>query len=90
MDKKKLGRVIGFLLVNQTMVTLPCSFVYGTLSVWRGCLTDAASIPEMHVIILQIAFFVLVEEVMFYYGHRSVNVESTHREGCVWTMQVLY
>ena len=73
MDMKKLRKVILYNLFNQTFITLPCCYGYHYVAGYRGNVTSAALMPSFMIVLFEICFFALVEEIMFYYGHRLAS-----------------
>jgi methylsterol monooxygenase len=61
--------VIGWVLFNQIVVTMP--FIYLSYSVmeWRG-FPALRELPTFRWVLVEIAVHILMEEIGFYYSHR--------------------
>lgn len=68
-DPVKLRQSIRTVLFNQHFITCPVLVVlYPILRLWGDpCRRE---LPTFHWFLLELAFFTLTEEVMFYYSHR--------------------
>ena len=60
-------------MFNQTVIGIPFIYLSYLVMEWRGC-DFGPVLPSFHWTLYEIAICTLVEEVVFYYGHRSVLV----------------
>lgn len=67
-DKKKLIDAIGLVLFNQLMAFLAAYAAFPLLK-WRG-IPDVHVLPSFHLVLMQLAVHIVVEEICFYYSHR--------------------
>ena len=76
-DGKKLAKAVLWVLFNQTVVGIPCIYLSYLAMEWRGC-DFGPELSTFHWLLFEIAICTLVEEVGFYYGHRSVAHIMVH------------
>lgn len=68
-DKKRLFKVILNVIINQTVVTIPLAYLGYKLIAIRG-FAPLKDLPTFHWVLLELAVFILTEEIGFYYSHR--------------------
>lgn len=74
MDPEKLRHAVKTVLFNQVLISGPMVVAAYRLQGWRGT-PCGPELPTFHWALMELAFFVIVEEVLFYYSHRY---GSTH------------
>ncbi|XP_054163092.1 fatty acid hydroxylase domain-containing protein 2-like isoform X1 [Oppia nitens] len=68
---KLLMQALRQILINQIIIGLPFALLAHHLVSWRGY--NLAQLPSFHRAIIELAFFVIVEEIAFYYSHRLLH-----------------
>ena len=71
MSREQLGRTVRLVLFNQIVVGIPVAMVVYVAMKWRGCSMLPDDLPAFHWALLELIICVLVEEICFYYSHRS-------------------
>jgi len=78
-DMQKLGRVVKNLLFNQAFVIFPFAAAVTLLRYMTGVGPYVSeTLPSHKEMCLQTIGFVLVDEVLFYYGHRLLHHKSIY------------
>lgn len=74
-DPEKLRHALKNVIFNQIFISGPMVVAAYYLMSWRGnpC---GPELPTFHWALMELAFFSLVEEIMFYYSHRSGSMSS--------------
>lgn len=69
MDPQKLRHALKTVLFNKILISGPMVVAAYRLQGWRGkpC---GPELPAFHWALVELVFFIIVEEVMFYYSHR--------------------
>jgi len=62
-------QVIGWVLFNQIVVTIPFTYLSYELMKWRG-FPPLRDLPTFHWVLVEMAVHILMEEIGFYYSHR--------------------
>lgn len=72
MDPQKLRHALKTILFNYVLISGPMVVAAYHLQGWRGkpC---GPELPTFQWALVELAFFVIVEEVMFYYSHRYAS-----------------
>lgn len=75
MDPDKLRHALKSILFNWTVISGLMVVAAYHLQSWRGkpC---GPELPTFHWALLELAFFTIVEEVMFYYSHRYESTRT--------------
>ncbi|KAK6617319.1 hypothetical protein RUM44_005650 [Polyplax serrata] len=76
LEKKKLIQVVKQVLFNQTVVGIPAIYLGGRLFIWRDP-PPVRELPEFHWVFLQFLFFLLEQEICYYYVHRCGTTWDT-------------
>lgn len=77
-DPKRLMKVIGWVLFNQTVVTMPLAYANYHLMLWRGS-TPVRVLPSFHSVLVQLAVNIITVEIGFYYCHRLLHSPYLYR-----------
>ncbi|XP_070197195.1 fatty acid hydroxylase domain-containing protein 2-like isoform X2 [Littorina saxatilis] len=78
-SKSKLWTAVRVAIFNQVVVSLPFTLgLYYTME-WRGCGFHPHQLPTFCSTLLQLAFFVVIEEIGFYYSHRLLHQPTLYR-----------
>nr|XP_022321750.1 fatty acid hydroxylase domain-containing protein 2-like isoform X1 [Crassostrea virginica] len=89
--KPMLQRAVQVVLFNQTVIALPFMVVMYHLMKWRGCVFQG-ELPTFQWFLLELAVFSLVEELCFYYSHRTLHHRSLysyiHKRHHEWTAPI--
>ncbi|XP_060531114.1 fatty acid hydroxylase domain-containing protein 2-like [Cylas formicarius] len=90
-DTKKLLEVISCVIINQTLVGLPSSFVMYWAMRWRG-FPEIRELPTFHWVLYELAIHILTEEAAFYYSHRLLHsrhiYKYIHKRHHEWTAPI--
>ncbi|XP_028638345.1 fatty acid hydroxylase domain-containing protein 2 [Grammomys surdaster] len=90
-DPVKLRQSIRTVIFNQSVISFPMLVIYYPFLKWRR---DPCSreLPTFHWFLVELAFFTLVEEILFYYLHRLFHhpklFKKIHRKHHEWTAPV--
>lgn len=91
MDRQRLMQVIRSVLINQFLVGIPLTLLsYRAMSA-RG-FAPIRELPTFHYVLLELAIFIIVEEIGFYYSHRLLHhrlvYRYIHKKHHEWTSPV--
>jgi len=90
-ERAKFWKLIRCVLFNQTVVTLCFSYVAFFAYERRG-MPDIRDLPEFHWVVLELAIYMLVEELFFYYGHKMLHhrriYKYIHKKHHEWTASI--
>lgn len=64
-------QVICCVLINQLVVGLPVAYISYHMMMWRG-FPPLRELPTFHWVLAELALFIIIEEISFYYSHRCV------------------
>ena len=70
MSGAKLGKAVAMAIFNHTVVGLPMTVVLYHAMQWRGCGFEPQDLPSGWRVLADLAVFVVLEEIGFYYFHR--------------------
>lgn len=77
-DPKRLMKVIGWVLFNQTVVTLPLAHSSFQMRTWRGT-PPLRELPMFHWVLVELAVNIIMVEIGFYYAHRLLHTAYLYR-----------
>ncbi|XP_071786416.1 fatty acid hydroxylase domain-containing protein 2-like [Asterias amurensis] len=87
----KLKNAIKTVLFNQIFVNVPFSVVFYFVMQWRGG-SVSADLPTFKWVLLEIAVFLIFEEIGFYYNHRLLHhprfYKHFHKKHHEWTAPI--
>lgn len=90
-DKDRLIKVICYVLFNQVIIHFPFATFCYTIMKWRGP-PPLRTLPTFHWVLVEMAIFLIVEEIAFYYSHRLLHsrylykyIHKIHHE---WTAPI--
>merc|ERR1711887_242692 len=90
-DRPKFWRLVRTVLFNQTVIFLSFNYCMFYLKQWRGE-PDIRVLPEFHWVLFELAVFMLVEEIFFYYGHKMLHhrkiYKYIHKKHHEWTASI--
>lgn len=66
-----ISQVIFCVVFNQLVVGLPVAYLSYHLMMWRGS-QPLRELPTFHWVLAELALFIIIEEISFYYSHRYV------------------
>jgi len=73
-EPQKLWNAIKVALINQTLISLPISVLVHWIKVKVGAPYKTEHLPGALLVLRDLAVFVVVEEIGFYYTHRYTQV----------------
>ncbi|XP_035788386.1 fatty acid hydroxylase domain-containing protein 2-like [Anopheles albimanus] len=90
-DRGRLLRVIGTVLLNQTVVGVPMAYCMYRAMCVRG-LRELRELPTFHWVLAELSFCIFVEEIGFYYAHRLLHhgrlYRYIHKRHHEWTAPI--
>ena len=76
--RDQLWKAVTTALFNQMFVNIPFAFVSYVLFSWRGLTIEAEDLPSAGTLLRHFVVFAIVEEIGFYYGHRTCHHPSLY------------
>jgi fatty acid hydroxylase domain-containing protein 2 len=90
-DTRKLLKVVGQVIFNQTFVGIPMAIGSYHMLKMRG-LPDIRDLPTFHWVLVELAVCILIEEIGFYYSHRFLHskylYKYIHKQHHEWTSPI--
>ncbi|CAG0893588.1 unnamed protein product [Darwinula stevensoni] len=77
-EKRKVAKVIGWVLFNQIVVGMLFSMIAYPLIAWRGFNMDR-KLPHFEQVLFELIICILAEEIGFYYSHRLLHHKSIYK-----------
>ncbi|EDL07776.1 fatty acid hydroxylase domain-containing protein 2 [Mus musculus] len=90
-DPVKLRQAVLTVLFNQNFISIPMLVIYYPFLKWRR---DPCSreLPTFHWFLVEMAFFTLLQEILFYYAHRLFHhpmlYKKSHKKHHEWTAPI--
>jgi len=78
LDTAKLVKVIAMVNFNQLVTGTLTTWLSYRLMSWRGY-DDSPKLPSFHRVLMELAVFVIMEEIGFYYTHRLLHHPSIYK-----------
>eukprot|EP00118_Oscarella_pearsei_P016736 m.161921 g.161921 ORF g.161921 m.161921 type:complete len:252 (+) comp38825_c0_seq2:601-1356(+) len=73
-DGRRLYKVVGLVLFNQSVVGGLTMLAAYPLMIWRGCQFHGDDLPTFYRFVCEAVAFIFIEEIGFYYTHRLFHV----------------
>ncbi|CAL1289040.1 unnamed protein product [Larinioides sclopetarius] len=84
-------KAFALVVFNQTVVLFVIMFCFYHVMVWRG-FEKGETLPTFQRLMLELGFFIIIEEILFYYSHRLLHHSSIykyiHKHHHEWTSPI--
>jgi len=90
-DREKFWGCVKVVLFNQIVITPSFALAFNHIFSWRGS-SLTLPLPSFNAFLFQMAFFIFIEEILFYYAHRILHFPyfygMIHKKHHQWTAPI--